>query len=420
MHRRAFLLGTITSLGLTAVARSGTLGFDAGELRGSLVPPVARPIVQIDESSAALQSAVDKAARAGRPLYLTPGRYEVSNIRLPHRTRLVGVPGETWIVYSGGGRLFYTEDARTLALEGLSIDGANRALTDEDDGLLSFAFVDDLSLSRLDVIGSAGHGVSLTRSGGRLSDCRVSGARGFGLVSTEGHSFGIDRNDISSCLGGGIHLRRWTAGEDGASLTGNRLTDLGGSGIRLDGASGVRVSGNDLHGMTGPGIVADAASTGAAISGNTIDGAALGIALLGGADERLSMVEGNMIRNMAATVSADQLGGRAGGVGIHIEAHGTVTGNVVEEAPHLGLSLGWGAALGNVVASGNIIRRAGAGIGVSVLAPEQTTVVTGNLLVGVENGAVRGMRFAEFATDDLMRVGTAQVPGLTVGENRVA
>ena len=29
-----------------------------------------------------------------------------------------------------------------------------------------------------DYIGSAGHGVSLTRSGGRLSDCRVSGARG--------------------------------------------------------------------------------------------------------------------------------------------------------------------------------------------------------------------------------------------------
>lgn len=420
MNRRAFLLGTITSLGLTTVARSGTAAPDLMELRGSLAEAPAERPAAADDRSAALQAAIDKAAGAGRPLYLGPGRYEVSNIRLPDRARIVGVPGETRLVYSGGGRLLYADDARTLALEGLSIDGANRALADEEDGLLSLAFVDDLTLSGIEVIGSSGHGVALTRSGGRLRDCRISGARGVGLVSTEGRALVIDGNEIGDCLGGGIHLRRWTAGEDGASLTDNRLSRLGGAGIRLTAASGVRVSGNDLRGVTGAAVLADAASTGAAVSANVIDGAALGIALFGGADDRLSMVEGNMIRNMADDGAADRLGGRAAGVGIHVETHGTVTGNVVEEAPHLGLSLGWGAALGNVVASGNIIRRAGAGIGVSVLAPEQTTVVTGNLLVGVTGGAVRGMRFAEFVTDDLMRIGTAAVPGLTVGENRVA
>ena len=97
-----------------------------------------------------------------------------------------------------------------------------------------------------------------------------------------------------------------------------------------------------------------------------------------------------------------------------------MTGNVVEAAPHLGLSLGWGATLGNVVASGNVVRGAGAGVGVSVLAPGQTTVVTGNLLVDVPGGGVRGMRFAEFATGDLTRVGAAAWPWLTVGENRLA
>lgn len=420
MNRRAFLLGTITSLGLPTVARSGTDGIDITDLRGSLAgAPADRP-VHADDRSAALQAAIDKAANAGRPLYLGPGRYEVSNIRLPDRARIVGVPGETRLVYSGGGRLFYAEDAGTLSLEGLSIDGANRALADDDDGLLSLAFVDDITLSGIEVIGSSGHGVALTRSGGRLRDCRISGARGVGLLSTEGRALDIAGNEIGDCLGGGIHLRRWTTGEDGSRLTDNRVSRVGGAGIRLTSASGVRVSGNDLRGMAGAAILADAASTGAAISANVIDGAALGVALFGGADDRLSMVEGNMIRNMTGEADAGLVSGRAAGVGIHVETHGTVTGNVVEETPHLGLSLGWGAALGNVVASGNIIRRAGAGIGVSVLAPEQTTVVTGNLLVGVTGGAVRGMRFAEFATDDLMRVGTAAVPGLTVGENRVA
>ena len=46
--------------------------------------------------------------------------------------------------------------------------------------------------------------------------------------------------------------------------------------------------------------------------------------------------------------------------------------------------------------------------------------MTGNLLVEVPGGAVRGMRFAEFATEDLTRVGAVALPGLTVGENRVA
>ena len=199
------------------MARSGTLGLP--ELRGSLTAPVAHPIARrTGDRSIELQAAINRAAVAGRPLYIRAGRYDVSNIRLPDRTRIVGVPGETRLVYSGGGRFLYSEDAHTLSLEGLTLDGANRLLSDEDDGLLSLAFVEDLDLSRLEVQGSVGHGIALTRTGGGLRDCRISGAAGVGIVSTEGRALAISGNTVGDCAGGGIHLRRWTAGDDDSTF----------------------------------------------------------------------------------------------------------------------------------------------------------------------------------------------------------
>ena len=421
MNRRAFLFGTITSLALPAVARSGTLGIDLPQLHGSLAVPEPSPVARrTGDRSVELPAAINRAASAGRPLRIPAGRYEVSNIRLPDRARVVGVPGETRLVYSGGGRFLYADEARTLSLEGLVLDGANRMLSDEDDGLLSLAFVDNADLARLAVQGSVGHGVALTRTGGSLRDCSVSGAVGVGIMSTEGNALTIAGNTVSDCVGGGIHLRRWTVGNDGSTVRDNRIHGVGEAGVRLSSAGTVRIAGNDLQAIEGAAIVADAASAGTSVSNNAIDGAALGIALLADGGDRLSLVEGNVVRNVVEASVVGAAGKRAGGVGIHVETHGSVTGNVIEAAPHLGLSLGWGAMLGNVVASGNVIRRAGTGIGVSVLASEQATIVTGNLLVDVPGGAVRGMRFAEFATDDLARVGAAAWPGLTVGENRVA
>lgn len=421
MNRRAFLFGTITSLALPAVARSGTLGMGLPDLRGSLTVPESRPVARrTGDCSIELQAAINRAAAAGRPLYIRAGRYDVSNIRLPDRARLVGVPGETRLIYSGGGRFLYSDGAHALSLDGLTLDGANRPLSDEDDGLLSLVFVEDLDVSRLIVQGGVGHGIALTRVGGSVRNCRISGAGGAGILSTEGKALAISDNAVSDCAGGGVHLRRWTVGDDGSTLRDNRIDRVGSAGIRLSSAGGVRVSDNDLRGIDGAAVIADATSAGASVSGNTIDGAGLGIALLGGDSDRLSLVEGNTVRNISGEIGVKAAGGRAGGVGIHIETHGSVTGNVVEAAPHLGLSLGWGATLGNVVASGNVVRQTGVGIGVSVLASGQATVIAGNLLLEVPGGAVRGMRFAEFATEDLTRVGATALPGLTVGENRVA
>jgi putative cofactor-binding repeat protein len=54
------------------------------------------------------------------------------------------------------------------------------------------------------------------------------------------------------------------------------------------------------------------------------------------------------------------------GVGIGIEADTVVTGNVVENAPNIGIAAGWGAYLRDVAVSANVIRNADFGITVSV------------------------------------------------------
>ena len=53
-------------------------------------------------------------------------------------------------------------------------------------------------------------------------------------------------------------------------------------------------------------------------------------------------------------------------IGIYVEADALVTGNVIENAPSFGIVAGWGKYLRDVAISGNVIRRAFVGIGISV------------------------------------------------------
>lgn len=66
----------------------------------------------------------DASAR-DMPVFLPPGTYVVSNLSLPARVRLTGVPGATRIVYGGGGHFMMAEQAERIELAGLTFDGAN-------------------------------------------------------------------------------------------------------------------------------------------------------------------------------------------------------------------------------------------------------------------------------------------------------
>ncbi|MBZ0164424.1 MAG: TIGR03808 family TAT-translocated repetitive protein, partial [Notoacmeibacter sp.] len=159
---------------------------------------------------------------------------------------------------------------------------------------------------------------------------------------------------------------------------------------------------------------------GAIVSSNIVDGAANGISLVnfnGGG--RMGTVTGNIIRNLSTEgpYPADKPGF---GVGITVEADVAVSGNTVENAPRYGMHLGWGPYLRNVTATGNVIRRAGTGIAVSVVEGAGRAVITGNIIEGARNGAIVGYRWAEPATRDLAGSGASGFDHLTIERNSVS
>ncbi|TIX38862.1 MAG: TIGR03808 family TAT-translocated repetitive protein, partial [Mesorhizobium sp.] len=69
---------------------------------------------------------------------------------------------------------------------------------------------------------------------------------------------------------------------------------------------------------------------------------------------------------------------------------------------------------------GNIIRKAGTGIAVSVVEGAETAIISDNVIDGALNGAIVGQRWADPATADLARSGNAGYAHLTVERNHVS
>jgi putative cofactor-binding repeat protein len=68
-----------------------------------------------------------------------------------------------------------------------------------------------------------------------------------------------------------------------------------------------------------------------------------------------------------------------------------VTGNIIENAPTAGISVGWGQYLRDVSVTGNVVRGAGVGIAVSVSPGAGSAVIADNLIAGTKSGAIVGM-----------------------------
>ncbi|BBE71655.1 pectate lyase superfamily protein [Pleomorphomonas sp. SM30] len=454
MDRRAFLYGTVASIGtalmFTPARSDSTARIELADLRGSLAGGDAAyaPSGNGDQS-AMMQQAMDRAAAAGKPLYLPPGRYELSNVVLPSRLKLVGVPGESRLVYTGGGTLLTAVGGSSIGLDGIVLDGANRALDDGVPALLHLSGVSDLSMTRCEVVGSSRHAVALEKVSGSLTANRITGAREAGLWSVDARGLEIAGNTVSDCGDGGILVHRWEAGEDGTIVarnrveriearsggTGqngnginvfraggvivsdNRVADCAFSAIRSNSGSNVQITGNQCLRSGETAIYSEFGFEGALIASNVVDGASVGISVAnfneGG---RLAVVSGNIVRNLRHGAPYPDEYGLDFGIGISVEADTTVSGNVIDGAPSVAILMGWGPYLRNVVASGNMIRDAEVGIGVSVVEGAGSVVISGNVISDVRSGAVRGMRWAEFQTGDLA-LGETRFPHVTVSEN---
>lgn len=423
----------ITPVDLRGSLDAGTLGMRAG-IGGN--------------QSRTFQAIVDKATAAKVPVFLPPGDYRISNIMLPAGTHLTGVPGASRILYDGDGFLFRAEGAATITLSNITIDGANGWLGDDTPALVHFRAVKSVTIDNCAIAGARKSAVHLERCGGRVERSRLSGAQAYGLYAVESTGLSITDNTVSDCGDGGILVHRWTKGPDNTILQGNRVerirarsggTGQFGNGINLFRADGVLVSANHISECAFSAIRANAASNvlvsgnqclksgemaiyaefgfeGAMISGNIVDGAANGIAVVnfneGG---RLATIANNIVRNLVANGPYTAENGF--GVGISAEADTVISGNVVENVPKWGMLLGWGPYLRNVSSMNNIIRHAPVGIAVSVAEGAGTAVIANNLIEATPGGAIAGFLWNQKVSDDLID-GAGRYKHLSISANR--
>ncbi|SDA63819.1 TIGR03808 family TAT-translocated repetitive protein [Mesorhizobium qingshengii] len=457
LNRRKLLTGTagfaVFGLSLGRAAAAGLTGIEKASMRGSINATElgVRPGT-FDDQSKAFAKLLRDANDRDMPVFLPPGTYVVSNLSLPSRVRLSGVPGATRIVYGGDGHLFMAEQADHIELGGLVFDGTNRSMGDYAQGLLDLRRVAHLVVDNCQVTGSGKNGLALERATGRVERSDISGAADAGIYSVEAGGLAITGNTVSDCANGGILVHRWQAAEDGTMVTGNRIERIqarsGGTGqngnginafragnvvisgnivsdcafsaIRANSASNLQISGNTCSRSGETAVYSEFSFEGAVISNNIVDGAANGISVVnfneGG---RLGVCSGNIVRNLSTSgpYPADPPGF---GVGISVEADTTVSNNVIENAPLYGMQLGWGPFLRNVVATGNVIRKAGTGIVVSVVEGAGTAVISDNVIDGALNGAVVGQRWADPATGDLTLSDDTGYAHLTVERNHVS
>jgi hypothetical protein len=84
------------------------------------------------------------------------------------------------------------------------------------------------------------------------------------------------------------------------------------------------------------------------------------------------------------------------------------------------MQIGWGEFMRNVVATGNVIRRAGTGIVVTVVEGTGSAVISDNVIDQVRDGAVVGYRWADKATGDLAVEGAGGYANMTIERNKVS
>jgi uncharacterized secreted repeat protein (TIGR03808 family) len=452
MDRRRFLVLSTAAASAMSSAMSSTVAASAAlGARGVEGSQFGLRPGSNDNQSRALQRALDETARDGAPLVLAPGRYRVGNLRLPAGAHLVGVRGATTLVLDENASLLHAAGAQHVTLSGLVLDGQRRRLPDRR-GLLHVDDARRLRISDCEIRDAGGTAIACTAVDGEIIDTLVNNSSDVAIHSLDARGLLIARNTISGAGNNGIRVWRGTAGDDGTMVTDNRIDAIanrsGGSGqygtainvfragnvivrgnrirncafsaVRGNAASNLHVEGNAISDVREVALYAEFGFEGALIANNSVDGAAVGVSITnfnqGG---RLASVTGNIIRNLLPKRPEGTDPGDGAGIGIAVEADTAVTGNVIDNAPMAGLILGFGQHLRDIAATGNVVRRADIGIGVSVSAGAGAALIANNLIADVKRGAIVGMDRRKVIAGDLMRDGATRYAHLTLSGNRV-
>ena len=354
--------------------------------------------------------------------------------------------GATRLIYTQGPSLLSAEHAETISLSGLTLDGGGQKLP-EGRALAHFDDVAAMRIADCAVTGAGGNGLTLNNCDGEVTHNTITGAADNALFCNDSRGLIIAANIIAKSGNGGIRVLQSDKRHDGTLIADNRIEDTaaraGGSGengnainvfragdvivrgnhirnaafsaIRGNSASNIQILGNSCSGLDEVAIYSEFEFQGAVIADNVIDGAETGISITnfneGG---RLATVRGNIVRNLRT-----RRPGEAGN-GISVEADTVVSGNVIEGAPLAGIAAGWGQYLRNVAITGNVVRDAGYGVAVSVVANAGVATISGNVFAGTLHGAIVGMEWHKAVTGDLALAGAERYPNLRISDNQVS
>jgi putative cofactor-binding repeat protein len=372
-----------------------------------------------DDQTRALQRAIDEAARAQVPLALPPGIYRTGMLRLSSGTQLVGVRGATKLVFNGGASMLQGEGANHVGLSGITLDGSGIALPARR-GLVHCLGGDDVRIVDCELTNSGGAGIWFEQVSGDVNGNIITNIASTAFVSFDARGLVVARNTIIGTSDNGIEILRTAIGDDGTLVVDNRIRNCDYSAVRGNSASNIQITGNSVSDVREVALYSEFAFEGAVIANNTVDGAAFGVSVCnfneGG---RIAVVQGNIIRNLLPKRPIGTAPDDDAGVGIYIEADSSVTGNVIENAPSFGIMAGWGQYLRDVVISGNVIRKAFVGIGVSVAPGAGTALINANMISEAARGAVVGHDHGRPVTPDLSAEGAQRFTQVVIGNNAV-
>jgi uncharacterized secreted repeat protein (TIGR03808 family) len=452
IHRRHLI-------GASAAGVAGALAMSLEAARAApLTSTLGRDVTQYgvhpgspDDQTRALQHAIDDAARAQVPLALPPGVYRTTMLRLQSGTQLIGVRGATRLIFNGGASMLSGEGASSVGLDNITLDGSGIPLPTRR-GLVHCLGGRDIRITNCAIAGSGGNGIWFENVSGDISGNIITGIATTAIVSFDAQGLLVTRNTITGTNDNGIEILRTSIGDDGTQVLDNRIEDVkavpGGSGqygnainafragnvivrgnrirncdysaVRGNSASNIQITGNSVSDIREVALYSEFAFEGAVIANNTVDGAALGVSVCnfneGG---RIAVVQGNIIRNLLPKRPIGTAPDDDAGIGIYVEADTSVSGNVIENAPSFGIVAGWGTYLRDVVISGNVIRKAFVGIGVSVTPGAGTVLVNNNMISETPRGAVVGLDHIRPVTPDLCAEGAQRFAQVVIGTNAV-
>ncbi len=397
------------------------------------------PNSRVDQSKA-LQKILDEAMDRGGSVILPPGRYIVSGLTINRPVMLAGTPGQTVLAGGKDRAILSIESAEDVVLSGIGFEGGGDNQVEANGAALH---IDTCSFQK-----SPGSGISMDTCSGRITGNRFGHIAQTALFSNNSKGLEISGNHVHDIGNNGIQV--WTSDnrEDGSIVTNNRvervaataggtgqngnginiyragnvlvannrITDCAFSAIRNNSGWNCQIIGNSVSRMGEVAIYVEFAFQGAVVSSNLIEDVSMGISITNfDVEGRLAVCSNNIVRNAKGGGSLPD----RTACGIHAEADTTVTGNVVENAREVGISLGWGRYGRNLSATGNIIRACGKGLTVSLNPATGPALVANNMISGSTIAAIMGMDHDEAVTGDLGLAG-ADVPArLTLNGNLV-